>query len=122
MQRLNASAEATAENAEADFHRNEDLYKTKVIDRREYDASDAQAKSSAAAVESSVKKVASQEAEIQLASAQYNTALAAQSQAEAQLRQADLQLSYTKILAPFDGRITKKSACYRTDIGWMDYR
>ena len=58
-----ASAEATAENAEADFHRNEDLYKTKVIDRREYDASDAQAKSSAAAVESSVKKVASQEAE-----------------------------------------------------------
>src|SRR5260370_4575794 len=104
-----ASAEATAENAEADFHRNEDLYKTKVIDRREYDASDAQAKSSAAAVESSVKKVASQEAEIQLASAQYNTALAAQSQAEAQLRQADLQLSYTKILAPFDGRITKKS-------------
>jgi len=35
--------------------------------------------------------------------------LAAQSQAEAQLRQADLQLSYTKILAPFDGRITKKS-------------
>ena len=104
-----AGAEATAENAEADFHRNEDLYKTKVIDRREYDASDAQAKSSAAAVESSVKKIASQEAQIQLASAQYNTALAAQNQSEAQLRQADLQLSYTKILAPFDGRITKKS-------------
>jgi membrane fusion protein, multidrug efflux system len=104
-----SSAEATAENAEADFHRNEDLYKTKVVDRREYDASEAQAKSSAAAVESSVKKIASQEAEMQLASAQYNTALAEQSEAEAQLRQADLQLSYTKILAPFDGRITKKS-------------
>jgi multidrug resistance efflux pump len=33
-----ASAEATAENAEAEFHRNEDLYQTMVIDRREYDA------------------------------------------------------------------------------------
>jgi multidrug resistance efflux pump len=60
------------------FHRNEDLYKTKVIDRREYDASDAQAKSSAAAVESAAKKIPAQEAEIQLASAQYNAALAAQ--------------------------------------------
>lgn len=103
-----ASAAATAENAEADFRRNQDLYKTKVIDRREYDASNAQAKSSAAAVESSAKKIASQEAAVQLASAQYQTALASQNQAEAQLRQADLQISYTKIFAPFDGHITKK--------------
>ena len=80
-----------------------------MIDRREYDASVAQAKSAAANVESATKKVASQEAQVRLASAQYVTASAEEKQAEAQLRQAQLQLSYTKIFAPFDGRVTKKS-------------
>ena len=103
------SAQATAENAAADFQRNESLYKTKVIGRREYDASNAQAKSSSAIVESAAKKIASQEAQLQLASAQYNTAVAELEQAEEQLHQADLQLSYAKIFAPFDGHVTKKS-------------
>jgi len=80
-----------------------------VIDRREYDASVAQAKSTTANVESATKKVASQEAQVRMASAQYVTASAEEKQAEAQQRQAQLQLSYTKIFAPFDGRVTKKS-------------
>jgi membrane fusion protein, multidrug efflux system len=104
-----ASARATADNAESDLNRNEQLYKTHVIGRREYDASVAQAKSAAANVESATKKVASQEAQVRLASAQYVTTSAEEKQAEAQLRQAQLQLSYTKIFAPFDGRVTKKS-------------
>ena len=103
------SAQATADNAEADFNRNKTLYQTRVIDRREYDASVAQAKSAAANMESAAKKVASQEAQVRLASAQYATATAEEKQAGAQLREAELQLSYTKIFAPFDGRITKKS-------------
>ena len=104
-----ASAQATAENAESDFNRNEQLYKTHVIDRREYDASAAQAKSAAANVESASKRVASQEAQVRLASAQYVTASAEEKQAETQVQQAELQLSYTRIFAPFDGRVTKKS-------------
>jgi membrane fusion protein (multidrug efflux system) len=104
-----ASARATADNAESDLNRNEQLYKTHVIDRREYDASVAQAKSTVANVESATKKVASQEGQVRLASAQYVTASAEEKQAEAQMRQAQLQLSYTKIFAPFDGRVTKKS-------------
>ena len=104
-----ASAEATADNAEADLKRNEQLYQTHVIDRREYDASTAQAKSDVANVESSAKKVTSQEAQVQMADAQYSAASAAEKQAEAQLRQAELQLSYTRIYAPFNGRVTKKS-------------
>jgi len=104
-----ASARATADNAESDLNRNEQLYKTHVIDRREYDASVAQAKSAIANVESATKKVASQEAQVRMASAQYVTASAEEKQAEAQQRQAQLQLSYTKIFAPFDGRVTKKS-------------
>jgi membrane fusion protein (multidrug efflux system) len=103
------SAQATGDNAEADRERNERLFQTRVIDRREYDASVAQAKSSAANVDSANKKVASQEAQVQLAAAQYVTALAEEKQAEAQLRQAQLQLSYAKIYAPFDGRVAKKS-------------
>jgi membrane fusion protein, multidrug efflux system len=103
------SAQATADNAESDLKRNEKLYQTHVIDRREYDASVAQAKSAAANVESATKKVASQEAQVRLTSAQHVTAEAEEKQREAQLRQAQLQLSYTKIFAPFDGRVTKKS-------------
>jgi membrane fusion protein, multidrug efflux system len=104
-----ASAQATAENAQSDFNRNEQLYKTHVIDRREYDGSAAQAKSAAAAVESASKKVASQEAQVRLVSAQYVTASAEAKQAETQVQQSELQLSYTRIFAPFDGRVTKKS-------------
>ena len=65
-----ASAQATADNAESDFNRNEQLYKTHVIDRREYDASTAQAKSAGATVEAASKRVASQEAQVRLAAAQ----------------------------------------------------
>jgi membrane fusion protein, multidrug efflux system len=104
-----ASAQATADNAQSDFNRNEQLYKTHVIDRREYDGSAAQAKSTAAAVESASKKVTSQEAQVRLVSAQYVTASADEKQAETQVQQAELQLSYTRIFAPFDGRVTKKS-------------
>jgi membrane fusion protein, multidrug efflux system len=103
------SSQATADNAQADLKRNEVLYQTHVIDRREYDASMALAKSDVANVESSAKKVASQEAQIRLAAAEYSTASAEEQQAEAQSRQAQLQVSYTKIYAPFDGRVTKKS-------------
>jgi len=104
-----ASARATADDAEADFRRNERLYATHVIDRREYDASAAQAKSAAANVEAAAKKVTSQEAQVRLASAQSVTASAQEKQAESQQQEAELQLSYTKIYAPFDGRVTKKS-------------
>jgi membrane fusion protein (multidrug efflux system) len=103
------SAQATADNAKSDLERNERLFQTHVIDRREYDASVAQAKSAVANVESTAKKVASQQAQISLASAQYVTASSGEKQAEAQLRQAQLQLSYTKIFAPFEGRVTKKN-------------
>jgi membrane fusion protein, multidrug efflux system len=104
-----ASAQASAENAVSDFNRNEQLYKTHVIDRREYDASAAQAKTAAASVESATKRVASQEAQVRLASAQYVTASAEVKQAQSQMQQTQLQLSYTRIFAPFAGRVTKKS-------------
>jgi membrane fusion protein, multidrug efflux system len=104
-----AGAQATADNAEADLKRNEKLYQTRVIDRREYEASLAQAKTAAANVASATKKVASQEAQVRLTAAQSVTASSEVNQAEAQWQQAQLQLSYAKIFAPFSGRVTKKS-------------
>jgi membrane fusion protein, multidrug efflux system len=104
-----ASAQATADNAQSDFNRNDQLYKTHVIDRREYDASVAQAKIAVANVQANLKRVTSQEAQVLLSSAQYVTASAEVKQAETLVQQAKLQLSYTRIFAPFDGRVTKKS-------------
>ena len=104
-----ASAQATADDVEADFKRNEQLYATRVIDRREYDSSVAQAKTARANVESASKRVTSQEAQVLLASAQYITAAAEEKQADSLVQQAELQLSYTKIYAAFDGRVTRKS-------------
>ncbi|MBV8968267.1 MAG: HlyD family secretion protein [Verrucomicrobia bacterium] len=102
------SAQATLDNAAADLKRNEQLFATHVIDRREYDNSLASARTSTANVESGQKKVASAQAQLRLTQAEYNTAAAAEKQASAQLRAAQLQVSYTKIYAPFSGRIVKK--------------
>jgi multidrug resistance efflux pump len=60
------------------------------------------------------KRVASQEAQVRLAAAQYVTASAEEKQAETQVQQAKLQLSYTKIFAPFDGRVRPLSNPGRT--------
>ena len=79
------SARATADDAEADFHRNEQLFQTHVIDRREYDASVARSKTAVANVDSAEKKVASQEAEVRLAAARHDTASGEEQQAEAQM-------------------------------------
>src|SRR5260370_16067163 len=87
-----ASAQATGDNAESDFNRNEQLYKTHVIDRREYDASAAQAKSAGANVEAASKRVASQEAQVRLAAAQYVTASAERSEEHTSELQSHLNL------------------------------
>ena len=102
------SSQATQDNAAADLKRNEQLFATHVIDRREYDNSVASARTSTANVESAQKKVASAQAQLRLTEAEYTTAAAAEKQASAQLEAAQLQLSYTKIYAPFSGRIVKK--------------
>jgi membrane fusion protein (multidrug efflux system) len=103
-----ASAQASAKNALADLHRSQQLMKKHVIDQRELDQSTARSATAEASLEAAEKKLESAEAQIILSAASCESAKAELQQAEAQLNDAQLQLSYTKIYASEEGRITKK--------------
>ena len=102
-------AVAGAENAHADLSRDQDLTKTRVIDRRELDNAVERDKSTAAALSSARQKVVAADAQITLADAQVAAARAEVAQREAMLRQAELNLSYCAVDAPSDGRVTRKN-------------
>ena len=103
------SAEATNENATADLRRNQDLSRQHVIDRREFDASNAQAKTTVAGLEAARQRAAGAQAQIALADAQLQAAKAEVTQGEAGVRQAKLNLGYCTIAAPADGRVARKN-------------
>ncbi len=128
-------AEAMANNttAEADLKRYTPLVEKDVISKLQYDATVATARSAAAALgdaeateeaaqdgirvaaerekqsEASQKSAMTGPQQVALQSAHYKQAQAQVEQAQAQLDQAKLNLGYTKIVAPEDGIITRKS-------------
>jgi membrane fusion protein, multidrug efflux system len=127
--------EAVANNtkAQADLKRYTPLVEKDVISKLQYDATVATARSTAAALadaeateeaaqdgirvaterekqsEASQKSALTGPQQVALQSARYKQAQAQVEQAQAQLDQAKLNLSYTKIVAPEDGIITRKS-------------
>jgi membrane fusion protein (multidrug efflux system) len=127
--------EAVANNtkAQADLKRYTPLVEKDVISKLQYDATVATARSTAAALadaeaneeaaqdgihvaterekqsEASQKSAMTGPQQVALQSAHYKQAQAQVEQAQAQLDQAKLNLSYTKIVAPEDGIITRKS-------------
>jgi membrane fusion protein (multidrug efflux system) len=103
-----ASAEAENERAAADLKRYQTVEST-AVSKTAYDQAQAQAKSAAADLEAANSQVKSAEADVELSKAGVETANAAIQQAQAKLRLAELNLSYTKITAPFEGRITARS-------------
>jgi membrane fusion protein (multidrug efflux system) len=110
------AAEATAIRAEKDLHRNQELLKNRTISPQEFDAAHTTATSAQANFDAALQLVSAaifavREAESQLATAQngIENAWAQIKQAQADLQAAQLQLSYTKILAPVDGRVTRKA-------------
>jgi membrane fusion protein (multidrug efflux system) len=126
-------AQANATKAQSDLDRYKPLVEKDVISKQQYDAAvaanaaaqasvvDAQASAAAAsdAVRVSRQQEASADAAVKYAqtgpqqvaaqSARARQAEAQVQQAQAQLDQAELNLSYTRILAPEDGIITRKS-------------
>jgi membrane fusion protein (multidrug efflux system) len=111
-----AAAEAQAVRADADWKRARELLQTGAIAQQDFDAAQAAARSANADLEAARHKTASDEALVaeaqqQLAhdQAQIDFAATAVEQAQAATRLADLQLSYTKIFAPRDGRVTERS-------------
>ncbi len=128
-----AQAEANSVKADADLARYKPLVEKDVISKQQYDAAVAAADAAKASVadaraseqasadgvrvasqkvaqaESQLKNAQSGPQQVAAQSARAKQALAQMQQAQAQLDQANLNLSYTKIVAPAAGIITRKS-------------
>jgi membrane fusion protein (multidrug efflux system) len=111
-----AAAEATAARAKADFERSQELRKENTISQQEFDSAQAVAQQAAANLNAARQKAVADESKITEAAEQLKATEAGVSMALAQFRQAQtsvqsaqLGLSYTKIFAPSDGRVTRKA-------------
>jgi membrane fusion protein (multidrug efflux system) len=109
------SAASTANRAQLDFNRAQDLIKQKTISSQEFDATQAantkaqaDLKSAQESVDQSVLKVDEAEKQAAAAFAEKDMALSQANEAETNIAAARLSLSYTKIYAPCDGLVTRK--------------
>ncbi len=103
-----AAAQAIADRAAADRGRYESV-QSQAVSRSQLDLSKAQASSTAADVEVARHRASAAVAQVELDRADVETARAQVQQAETRLQQAQLQLSYTTIVAPRDGRVTRRT-------------
>jgi membrane fusion protein (multidrug efflux system) len=134
-------AEANATKAQADLQRYKPLVAKDVISKQQYDAAVAAADASRAAVadaraneqaasqgvkvaheretqaQAMLKNAQTGPQQVAAQSARARQALAQVQQAQAQLDQAKLNLSYTKIVAPVAGIITRKSVELNQNVG-----
>jgi membrane fusion protein (multidrug efflux system) len=102
------AAEAEAQRANDDLKRYENV-ESRAVSKSALDLAQAQARSANAYLVAAYSQTNAAEAEVVLSEAGVETATAAVQQAEAKLQQAELNLSYTKIIAPMDGRITART-------------
>jgi membrane fusion protein, multidrug efflux system len=109
------AAAATATRAQADFERAQDLRKQNTTSAQEFDSAQATAQQSAAALNSAKQKALADASKVKEAEASLNATKSAAAMALAQSHSsqkdadaARLNLSYTKIFAPCDGRVTRK--------------
>jgi membrane fusion protein (multidrug efflux system) len=110
------AGEATAKKAQSDLNRAEDLRKQNTISQEEFDAAQAANAKAQADWKSDVENANEQDSKVDEARKQLDTILAQKDMAAAQLQEAqtnvaaaNLNLSYTKIFAPCDGRVTRKA-------------
>jgi membrane fusion protein (multidrug efflux system) len=102
------AAEAEAQRANDDLKRYENV-ESRAVSKSAIDLAQAQARSADADLVAAYSQTNAAEAEVVLSEAGVETATAAVQQAEAKLQQAELNLSYTKIIAPMDGRVTART-------------
>jgi membrane fusion protein (multidrug efflux system) len=102
------AAEAEAQRATDDLKRYENV-ESRAVSKSAIDLAQAQARSANANLVAAYSQTNAAEAEVVLSKAGVETATAAVQQAEAKLQQAELNLSYTKIIAPMDGRVTART-------------
>jgi membrane fusion protein (multidrug efflux system) len=110
------AAGATDTRAQADFKRNQELRKQNTISAQEFDAAQAVVKEADANLAAAKQKAIADASKISEAKATQTAtdasvamALALFRQAQTAVQSAQLDLSYTKIFAPSDGRVTRKA-------------
>jgi membrane fusion protein (multidrug efflux system) len=110
------AAEATAKWAQMDFDRAQDLQKQNTVSQRELDAAQTANLKAQADLNSARQKVAVDDSKVDEAratlaatGAAITMALAQWQAAQTNIAAAQLDLSYTKIFAPCDGRVTRKA-------------
>ena len=102
------AAEAEAQRANDDLKRYQSV-ESRAVSKSAFDLAQAQARSTHANLVAAYSQTNATEAEVVLNEAGVETATAAIQQAEAKLQQAELNLSYTKIIAPINGRVTART-------------
>jgi len=102
------AAEATAKQAEADRARYESV-QSRAVSATQIDLSKNQATSSAANVEVARGQAKAAAALVDFDRAEVETARAQVQQSQTRLEQAQLNLSYTQVVAPRDGRVTRRT-------------
>ena len=109
QEKANLSAvEVEASRAQADLKRYQAV-ESRAVSRSQLDLAEAQARSAGAQVAAIRHKALAAEAQIGLSRAALETAAADIQQSEATVRQAELYLSYTKVTAPENGRVTRRN-------------
>lgn len=110
------SSRATAERARSDLKRNELLRDKGVVSAGEFDRVRAESESANADLiadeqkaEVATSQVAEARAQVSLALTMVNSALTKKKQAGTDRDAGELDLSYTRIVAPCDGRVTRKA-------------
>ncbi len=111
-----AAEEANLQQAKTDLARYEGLYKRDAVSKERYErvttgfkVNEAQLEAARARVKQAEAALATQAAVLRQAQSAVSTQKAQIRNKEATLAQADLSRSYTKIVAPADGYVTKKS-------------
>jgi len=100
-------AETTASLRETDLKRLQAL--GELVSQQQLDQATSAAETSRAQLSSARKKAAAAQAQVANAESQIQTAQAEVHQAAVAIQQAELELTYTKIFAPEEGRVTRKS-------------
>jgi membrane fusion protein (multidrug efflux system) len=110
------AAQATDARAQADFQRSQELRKQNTISQQEFDAAQAAVSEADANLAAAKQKAVADASRINEAKATQTAteasvgmALALFRQAQTTVQSAQLDLSYTKIFAPCDGRVTRKA-------------
>lgn len=104
-----SSAKSKLDFAQKDYKRYNDMYKTGVVSKQDYDRSSKDLEVSTSNFQSSSNRANAMKSELKSTIAKSQSVQAEIKRLQAEVEQAELNLSYTKIYAPADGLISSRT-------------